>query len=825
MWKNARWIGIPAGQIPAERIYAGDLNGRFAYFRKAVVCREKPESCRIDITANTRYRLWINSKPVLSGPCKGDWHSHYYETVDVAEYLHLGENVFAVQVLFLNPFDVGEQYGNERTPILSAVSCPVGHRLALEGEIFGGAGRCLAELTTGETGWQVYLDSSYYIKCKEVNCNSGGFCEDVDFRKAPVGWKEPGYECRMADGGHGAGYWWDALPFETVLPGGFQQAAGFTGKFQVKERPILLLFEEEEVLTAELGTHVFEQGGQAVDEILVSPGRQMRMVFAREQVTNAYMRYSFTGGHGTRVAFTYFEKFVKEGEDILRDDWENGTIEGMSEEIWLPGGDFTFEPFWVRTFRFIEIVLEAGEEPVRFARPHFRRTGYPLRRISHIKSRQPWVEEIWEMCVATLQNCMLETYMDCPFYEQMQFVMDTRLQALFHYAVDGDTRLAEKALWDFHCSMTPEGLMHGKYPCSFPQIISTFSLYFIFMLRDYYWQTGNVASVKRYRSDVDAILEYYDRRIGACGLVEQVGYWAFVDWQKAWAQTGGVPAAAAQGPSAIHNLMYAYGLQCGAELAGAAGRDGLKQEYLERQQAVCRRVRELCWDRERGMYREGPDFAQYSQHAQSWAALNGMGTKEERRKMLLHAMTEPDVLPCSFSTSYELFRALEQENLYEETEVLMKRWAALREKHCTTCPEEPDKGRSENHAWSALPIYEMMRKLAGVEPGEPGWKTVLVRPHLEYLAELQGEAATPMGTVEFRYVSWERMADDMPKADWQEQFGSFQEHKGEGTDCICCLVTLPKGLSGIFCLPDGSRQPLQEGENRIIFRLDSWNRS
>lgn len=801
MWKNAKWIGVSTEQIKAEQIYAGDLNGRFAYFRKAVVCREKPGSCRIDITANTRYRMWVNGRPVLSGPCKGDWHSHYYETVDVAEYLRQGENVFSVQVLFLNPYDVGQQYGNERTPILAAVSSPVGHRLAMEGEIIDEEGKCLADLTTGETDWQVYLDSSYYIKCKEVNCNSGGFCEDVDFRKVPVGWKEPGYVCLVMDGSCGAGCWWRAQVYDTVLPDAFQQAAGFTGKFQVKERPIPLLFEEDGILITELGTHVFEQEGKKVDEILIPPGRQVRMIFCRERVTNAYMCYSFVGGRGARAVFTYFEKFVREGEDIPRDDWENGTIEGMSEEILLPGGKFTFEPFWVRTFRFLEIVLETGEEAVRFTRPHFRRTGYPLRRISYIKSPQTWVEEVWEMCVATLQNCMMETYMDCPFYEQMQFVMDTRLQALFHYAVDGDTRLARKALWDFHCSMTPEGLMHGKYPCSFPQIISTFSLYFIFMLRDYYWQTGDVALVKRYRSDVDAILEYYDRQIGASGLVEQVGYWAFVDWQKAWAETGGVPAAVTHGPSTIHNLMYAYALQCGAELAGAAGRYGLEQEYLERQQVVCSQVRELCWDRERDMYREGPDFAQYSQHAQSWAALNGMGTKEERRKMLLHAMRDSDVIPCSFSTSYELFRALEQENLYGETEALMKRWGDLREKHCTTCPEEPDKGRSENHAWSALPMYEMMRKLAGVEPGEPGWKTVMVRPHLEYLTELQGQAATPVGIIKFGYEPCEYMT----KAERQKK-----------EDGISCLVILPEGLSGIFYLPDGSRQPLTEGLNRII---------
>ena len=196
MWKKAKWIGISAEQIRTEQIYAGDMNGRFAYFRKVVFCQEQPENCEIDITANTRYRLWINGEPVLSGPCKGDWNSHYYETVDVTKYLRLGENVFAVQVLFLNPYDVDGQYGNERTPILAAVSSPMGHRLALEGKILDKNGGRLAGLTTGETDWQVYLDGAYYIKCKEINCNSGGFCEDVDFRREPVGWKEPGFVCQ-----------------------------------------------------------------------------------------------------------------------------------------------------------------------------------------------------------------------------------------------------------------------------------------------------------------------------------------------------------------------------------------------------------------------------------------------------------------------------------------------------------------------------------------------------------------------------------------------------------------------------------------------------
>lgn len=73
---------------------------------------------------------------------------------------------------------------------------------------------------------------------------------------------------------------------------------------------------------------------------------------------------------------------------------------------------------------------------MKFYRPQLLKTGYPLRPESEISSTAEWVQPIYEMCVRTLQDCMMETYMDCPFWEQMQYPMDTRLQALLPmYAV------------------------------------------------------------------------------------------------------------------------------------------------------------------------------------------------------------------------------------------------------------------------------------------------------------------------------------------------------------------------------------------------------
>ncbi|MDE7182979.1 MAG: hypothetical protein K2O40_00600, partial [Lachnospiraceae bacterium] len=368
----------------------------------------------------------------------------------------------------------------------------------------------------------------------------------------------------------------------------------------------------------------------------------------------------------------------------------------------------------------------------------------------------------------------------------MQFSMDTRLQALFYGALGNDCALTEKALLDFHCSMIPEGLIQGKYPSSYPQVISTFSMHYIYMLEELYVQTGDISSVRKYLPDVDRILDYYDRHIGDDRLVGRLGYWEFVDWQEAWKDTGGVPAALQEGPSAIINLMYAYGLQCGAVLCRAAGRTGMAEEYLARKKVILDQVERLCWDESRGMYREGPSFQQFTQHAQSWAVVAGLASGERAKRILTAAIEEQDVLPCSFSTAYEWFRALELSGMYDKAYDNLNRWRELPGRGYTTCPEEPKNERSECHAWSALPLYELMRSIAGVRSDQGDWNRIIVQPYLSDLPDLEGCASTPKGPVKFSY----RCEDGV----WKYN------------------VCIPDGMTGCFVAPDGERSELVGGE-------------
>lgn len=377
--------------------------------------------------------------------------------------------------------------------------------------------------------------------------------------------------------------------------------------------------------------------------------------------------------------------------------------------------------------------------------PTYRKTGYPLPVESTVDSSTPWVKQLGDICLRTLQNCMLETYMDCPYYEQLQFIMDTRLQMLFTYAVSYDTQLAQKALLDFHCGMRPEGLLPGKTPTAYCQVISTFSLHYVYALWEYVAHTGDLALARRYRPAIDPILDYYDSKRDETGLVGKIGPWAFMDWQDDWKASSGVSPAYFEGPSTIINLMYAWALACGAKLCEGTGRPRTALEYRQRREEILEKIQALCFDEAAEMLREGPNCRQFTRHAQAWAVINGLFTPAQSRTALKNALACP---PCSFSTSYEWFRALEQAGMEGEMRQSLDAWIGLIDRGNTTCPEEPHHPRSECHAWSALPLYEMMRTMAGVHPEA---HQIVIKPHLYDLSDLSGTAITPSGPVHYCY--------------------------------------------------------------------------
>ena len=749
MMKNCAWIGTES-QNGA---------GRFAYFR---LDARLPAGIRLSaqVTAAARYRLWVNGRPVCSGPCAGDWYVWYADTVDLTPYLCSGVNRFAAQVLCVDASAAIDQ-GRENMPLFRVVAPDHRHRFAFEAQAEG------INLSTGHADWRVLADAYTCLRTDRITEFLGAYWEDTDFTRIPPSWKTG--DCAA---------WPKGMVLESVQPDNYYPMVGVTKRYPVQARPIPMLFEREEQFEREVMT---ETGILEKKRITVPPDSVFETVLDAGQVKAGYPAFRAEGGAQGRIEITYFEKFRKEGEDLRRDDWQRGEIAGAADRVVLSGESVCYEPFFPRTFRFLRLRLETGAQEAAVFLPAFRRTGYPLKEDSRVASSVPWVGKLWRMSVETLQNCMWDTYMDCPYYEQLQYIMDTRLQVLFNLAVSRDTALARKALEDFHRSILPCGLLPGKYPTSSLQIISTFSLHYILMIREYYFHTGDRSVLYQYRADCDRILAWFDGRLTERGLMGHPGFWPFVDWQDAWRENAGAPTALRHGESTVISLMYAFALGCAAEISAQSGRTELAEEYLARKQAICDAVQLFCWSEPRQMYREGPSFEQYTQHAQAWAVLCGIGGERCMRE----ALSGEDVLRVTFATSYEWMRALEKTGLYAHAREALQPWIDLIDLDCRTCPETPNLPRSENHAWSALPMLELIRGVAGIQPDGAGWNRVRIAPQLLDLPDLKGIAATPRGNILF----------DLNESRY--------------------LLTLPEGMEGVFRHPDGRVIPLHGGEQSI----------
>jgi hypothetical protein len=719
-----------------------------AYYKLIFPLKGKAE-LRALVSASSRYSLCVNGSIVAHGPVKGDRMQHYCDEVDLGGFLREGRNVIAVKVVSFPPHEAFQEEGARYSNLgpFSVIGTASGPCLFFSGTCTAASGEPL-DLSTGYADWRVQNDTAVSW------LNQSGslvFChEEVDGRKLPGAWESdtefgPGFVPAVKRWSYNDSYVYGLSP----LP--------------LFRRPIPWLFEEPRTLAREMpaeaaGAARFtfspERGGLPVT--LEGRGRY-RLDLDAGELTTGYVSIETEGGAGAVITLTYAESYggplAGTGKGI-RSDYKNFSLGGF-QDIFYPSGERQrYEFFWFRTFRFIRLEIETGDSALTLRPLQYRETGYPLNCETAISPSAPWVSRLWDLSVRTLRRCMHETYEDCPFYEQLQYAFDTRLQILFTYSLGGDTRLALKTIDDFHRSKLAEGILQSRYPSNGPQVIPTFSISWISMLLDYYDQTGDVSVLWKYRFTAESVIYWFSQKKNSEGFVESLGYWNYVDWPPEWDDNCGAPHAVRHGPSTIQNFMYLHGLRELARIMAILGFGDLAAYYSNEEKRLQALIRERCYDEKRGLFREGPRYSgEYTQHAQMWAVITGTVTGTESTELMRRALSEPDLIQCTFPARFYLFRALEAAGLYEQTETLWDDWKRLLDLDLTTIPETPyDDVRSDCHAWSSLLLYEYPSKILGVSPQEPGYRVIKIKPSGLYMKSARGRVSTPAGPVD---IAWE----------------------------------------------------------------------
>lgn len=759
------------------------------YFRRTFEVAESGCRLVVRVSADSRYQLYLNGQRVSVGPCKGDGKTHYYETVDLSKSLQVGSNVLAAKVLHYAGAD----------PFLMGISGPgsvwrsnAGGFL-LDGVLRNHHGESIDTLHTDER-WVCLVDDSLVLERETFSLFVGG-TERVNGSKVPHGWQS----IEFNDSG-----WQNCIPFADT----YDSMCGNLSPWQLEPRSIPLLFEREKSFRVSKHIGSYDESlleclsGIGNTPYHLNAGERFVVELDAGELVTGYLHLEVIGGRGTCIRILCAESYEHQTDSGqwykgIRDDSENGVLRGQYDTYQV-GGIGTkdsyhreiYEPFLFRTFRFVQLEITVGEEPLDLCRFHYCDTGYPLEVIGDFSCSDKSLDRLWRISLNTLQRCMHETYEDCPYYEQLQYTMDTRLQALFTYNISMDDRLARKAIYDFHSSMLPSGMLMSRYPTAYPQVIPGFSLYWIHMVYDHYLYFGDEQLVKQYRPTIDAVLNWFDEFVTTEGLVGTMPkrYWSFVDWVQEWQAQWGAPNASLTGPATVYSLMYSTALQLGADLNEWTGRMDVAKEYRVRADLINESVGKHCWDSQKELFRDGPNIDEYRQHVQIWAVLSGLVKGSDSMRLMNRVVSEPGLAQVSYAMSFFLFRALALADLYEEQAFpLWDTWRKLAALNLTSWVEDPVTQRSDCHAWGAAPLYEFPAEILGVKPKAPGYGTILVQPHLGHLDWARGTVCTRYGLVS---VEWE-----------------IRDRK-----TFHLNVQGPQGIRLVIHLPDGTQHSFEDAQ-------------
>ncbi|QHW30884.1 hypothetical protein GZH47_08475 [Paenibacillus rhizovicinus] len=734
---------------------SGDSNNGSArkqqrtFFRKSFLVANPAESkLRVEVTADSKYRLYVNGTFVLRGPCKGDDFSQYYDTIDLVPFLREGSNVIAVEVVHYPRILVG---GPSEGGPMSEWRSDIGG-LWLQGNLQDKNGEVLEKLDT-DGSWLMTGSAAVHIQRETQTLFVGG-TEEVQGSLIPADWRQAEFD----DSSWGV----CGRPIEPL-----DRFWGQLLPWQLKPRPIPELRETERSFTRIMRASGIKGDADvnAIFPLRLNPGESVWLELDAGLLTTGYVQLDVFEGGGGQIDLLYAEAYEYEHPEehggqkkTVRDDPEGKILIGNEDRYspagWgRPGKPETYEPMGRRAFRFVRAVLKAGDEPLTLASLRWRATSYPLQELGGVRTSDPLTDDMWRISLNTLRNCMQDTYEDTPYYEQMQYIMDAKSQALFTYSVSGDDRLARKTIYDFHSSLIPSGMLQSRYPSVDRQVIPGFALYWVQMVHDHYAHFGDAAMVRRYLPTIDAVLGWFDRLVedGLVGYIPEP-YWAFVDWVEAWHPTAGAPPARMHGALTAYNLMYAMTLQQGAVLNESAGRTDTAAEYRARAQAVNEAVLAACYDEESGLFRDGPSVAMFSQHSQLWAVLSGAVEGEAAGELMDRMLARTDLAAASFSMSHFLFRALAKAGRYGRTEQLWQVWKDQIALGLTAWVEDPVHQRSDNHAWSSLPLYEYPAETLGVKPARPGFASIRIEPKPAGQTWAEGVVPTLQGEVRVRWV-------------------------------------------------------------------------
>ncbi|HEY5079729.1 MAG TPA: hypothetical protein VII43_07770, partial [Opitutaceae bacterium] len=526
----AKWITCP-GIEPRGPVVC--------HFRKTITLGAMPaDPYIIHVSADNRFLLFVNGTRVGEGPARGDLDHWRYETFNISKLLHPGKNLIAATVWNCGTMAPMAQVSDQTAFLVQ-----------------GGAS-AESEVDTDGT-WEVELEKGQGfepVKFADLpNYYAASPTERLDGTSYDWDWSTPA--------SHGG--WKPAVPACGGEPGRFADATPIgTGSGLNRWQLVRDLLPPMEYLEIPVGRIVPGKDSVSGFPATIPPNSSVSILIDRETMTTAFPEITVSGGKGSALKVTYAEALVDSaGKKGNRNETANRRILGLNDTFAVGGGgDRTWSTLWWRAWRYLQVDVRTGAEPLEIKSVGARYSGFPFEEVATFSASDAEIARIWETGTRTARMNAHETYMDCPYWEQLQYIGDTRIQALISYVEFGNDHLARQALDAYDFSRMPEGLTESRYPAAVRQVIPTFSLLWIGMLHDYWlYRPDGGQQLIRWVRDSRGVIDWYARQLRPDGLFRIMPWWNYGDWTKDF--DFGVPPQDKDGGSALLSLNYISALR------------------------------------------------------------------------------------------------------------------------------------------------------------------------------------------------------------------------------------------------------------------------
>lgn len=693
-------LAAPPGAVWIGSDHAFDLHEAYLDFRRAFALEHAPGSAWLSITADSRYRLWVNGQLIARGPARCWPHAQSVDALDLAPRLQAGRNLLAVQVY---------QPGYSHFAYVHRGMAGLLAWLEVNG----------APLLVTDTSWRVRRNPAFNPLVRRVSIYGSGV-EDRDL-SLDEAWPAPAYDdARWAAPrvvAPAGGYPWLSLrPRDTPL-------------LNEREQTLRLLETRLGPAVAEADPHLsLRAGWPGAAPTALTPDAAGWFVVDLPAGQAAYWLFDLgrdyhcqgwaevEGAAGGETLLVSYAERIRAGQLVLSDPATYCRLR-LTDRFRLRAGAQTAETFALRGGRYLLFhVSGPGRRRVRF---HARVAEYPLAVTRPLAPADPALARIAAMCQATLTACLSDTCVDSVWRESSQWVGDALPQALSLAALTDDVRPLRRVLVMAAEGAYPDGVLPSVLPGeAHAYAIVDYNFTWVELLALYHRLAGDAALLSALWPALVRLLERFQQDVAADGLIRsQPGRRLFLDW---------APLSRAE-PSAVYNLHYLLALQTAARLAANLGR--APEPWPARADALRAACRAAFWDG--SVWSDDPAGATFSQLAAALAVLTGAAEPQEAPALLdaiaarsLDDSDEPAagrmVLASPFMHHY-LFEALRAAGRGDAVvEIIRRRWSRWVMAGSPTTWENwnvdfPD--GSQCHAFSAHPLHHLAEIARGSASG------------------------------------------------------------------------------------------------------------